>query len=195
MAQFKNCKKPGIPGEPHYVTDVPEKYITKFYDRIHIQPNGCHFFQGNTQNTGYVNYYYYRTYDNKLRFITAHKFAALMSGKFTEDQINNYCVLHHCDANYKPNDISYRQCVNPDHLWSGTVQDNIQDCIDKGRYVKPPRMIGEDNYNATITQAQAEWIIENHYKITQQRMAEILNCSPSTIQAIHMNKTWKHLAR
>ena len=28
-----------------------------------------------------------------------------------------------------------------------------------------------------------------------QRMAEILNLSPSTIQAIHMNKTWKHLPR
>ena len=56
-------------------------------------------------------------------------------------------------------------------------------------------MIGEDNFNATLTQAQAEWVIENHYIITQKRMAEILNLNPSTIQAIHMNKTWRHLPR
>ena len=195
MATVTECKKPGIPGEPHYIHDIPQKYIQKFYDKIEIQPNGCHYFTSAVQNTGYCNWYYYRESDNKIRFITAHKFAALISGKFTEDQVNNYCVLHDCDKNYANNDVTYRQCVNPDHLWSGTVKDNIQDCIAKGRYVKPPRMLGEDNYNATLTQSQAEWIIANHYKITQQRMAEILNINPSTVQAIHMNKTWKHLPR
>jgi hypothetical protein len=195
MAKIKHCKKPGVPGEPHYVSDVPEKYIQRFNDKIEIQPNGCHYFMGNKQNSGYVNYYYYRTYDNKLRYITAHKFAALMSGKFTEDQVNNYCVLHNCDKNYAPNDISYRQCVRPEHLWSGTVQDNIQDCIAKGRYVKPPRMIGEDNPNATLTEKQALWVIEQHHKITQKRLAEILNCSVTAIEHIHRNISWQHLPR
>ncbi len=194
MAKRKLCKKPGPPGEPHYIKDIPSKYIQMFHDKVQIQPNGCHYFMGNVQNNGYMNYYYYRE-DKRIRYITAHKFGALISGKFTEDQINEYCVLHDCDQNYETHDITYRRCCNPDHLWIGTVQDNIQDCINKGRYKKPPRMIGEDNFNATLTQTQAEWVIENHYKITQQRMAEILNLSPSTIQAIHMNKTWKHLQR
>ncbi len=198
MAKRKLCKKPGIKGEPHYLKNIPQKYIDKFYDRLEYKDNGCIFLKGNVQNNGYCNWWY--RYEDEagekvLRFISAHRFSALISGKFPEDKFNEYSVLHNCDCNYENNDISYRQCVNPDHLWLGTVQDNIRDCMEKGRYVKPPRMEGEDNYNATLTQKQAEWVIENHYKITQKRMAEILNISPSTIQAIHMQKTWNHLPR
>lgn len=36
------------------------------------------------------------------------------------------CVLHHCDT---------RACVNPDHLFLGTYQDNFHDCRAKGRIV------------------------------------------------------------
>ena len=197
MAKRKLCKKPGIKGEPHYLKNVPQKYIDKFNDRLDYKDNGCIFLKGNVQNNGYCNWWYRYEDENGekvLRFISAHRFSALING-FPEDKFNEYSVLHNCDCNYENNDISYRQCVNPDHLWLGTVQDNIRDCIEKGRYVKPPRMAGEDNYNATLTQKQAEWVIENHYKITQRRMAEILNISPSTIQAIHMQKTWNHLPR
>lgn len=35
-------------------------------------------------------------------------------------------VLHKCDV---------KNCVNPDHLFLGTAQDNIDDCISKGRFI------------------------------------------------------------
>lgn len=38
------------------------------------------------------------------------------------------CVLHRCDN---------RRCVNPSHLFLGTVRDNWHDCIAKGRAVFP----------------------------------------------------------
>ncbi len=38
------------------------------------------------------------------------------------------CVCHHCD---NPG------CVNPDHLFIGTLKDNSQDCIKKGRHTTP----------------------------------------------------------
>ena len=193
--KIKNCKKPGLKGEPHYINEIPEKYIQMFHNKIQVQPNGCHHFKSAVQNTGYCNWYYNRESDNRTRYITAHKFGALISGKFTEDQINDYCVLHSCDQNYDVDDITYRQCVNPDHLWSGTVKDNMQDCIKKGRYKKPPSYCGEENYNSTITEKQAKFIIENHYVISQRKLSEIIGCHVTTIQQIHSNKTWRHLPR
>lgn len=188
-------KKSGVKGQPHYLEDIEPFYIQKFYDRCEHLDNGCIYLKGNVQNNGYVNWWYRHSITKKVRFCMAHRFSAIISGKFDVDKVNEYCVLHDCDQNYENNDISYRKCVNPDHLWLGTVQQNIQDCIDKGRYVKPPRMIGEDNYNATLTQKQAEFIIEQHHKIPQWRLAEICNVNRSTVEAIHRNLTWRHLPR
>jgi len=193
----KGIKKSGPPGEYHHVHNIEQHYIDKFYAKCEEQPNGCIFMMGNVQNNGYKNWWY--KYDDvdgrRLRYITAHRFAALISGKFKEAEVNELCVLHDCDQNYDNNDITYRQCVNPDHLFLGTVQDNILDCMKKGRYVKLPHHRGADNYNAKLTEKQVLWVIEQHYKITQQKLGEILNVNTSTIEAIHRNLTWKHLPR
>jgi hypothetical protein len=118
-----------------------------------------------------------------------------VTSQHKEADVNELCVLHDCDQYYENNDISYRQCVNPDHLFLGTVQDNIQDCIKKGRYVKPPSYRGADNYNAKLTEKQVLWVIEQHHKITQVKLGEILNVNTSTIEMIHRGITWKHLPR
>jgi len=195
--QYTPIKKSGPPGEPHHVCNIEPQYIQKFYDRCETQPNGCIFLTGNVQNNGYKNWWYkYDGFDGRvLRYITAHRFSALISGKFKEADVNELCVLHDCDQYYENNDITYRQCVNPDHLFLGTVQDNIQDCINKGRYVKPPSFRGADNYNAKLTEKQVIWVIEQHHTITQKKLAEIMNVNTSTIEMIHRGITWKHLPR
>ena len=191
-------KKPGKKGEPHQLENISDFYKHKFDNMLAPQPNGCIFHTGNVQNNGYINWWYrHKDQDGEpnLRFITAHRFSALVSGKFNIDDLNELCVLHDCDQNYAKTDISYRQCVNPDHLWLGTAKDNIRDCMKKGRYVKPPTLYGADNKNSKLTEDQAQWVIEKHYHITQKRLAEILKVNQSTIEAIHMNKTWCHLPR
>ena len=42
-------------------------------------------------------------------------------------------VLHKCDTFYPNGDITYRRCVNPEHLFLGTHDDNMQDMANKGR--------------------------------------------------------------
>ena len=194
---MNNCKKPGIQGEPHSITNISNHYIQKFADRLRDQPNGCQYLDGNHNNNGYINWYYrYQdaSGESRIRYISAHRFSALTSGLFTEDQVNDYCVLHNCDQHYDKGDITYRRCVNPDHLWIGTSAENNADCIAKGRNT-PVSRYGVDNYNSKLTQAQAQYIIDNHYIITQKQLAVDTGVHTATVEAIHRNITWKHLQR
>ena len=188
--------KPGVRGEPHRIINISNHYIQKFADRLVDKPYGCQFLNGNAQNNGYVNwwYLYEENGEKRKRYITAHRFSALTSGLFTEKQVNEYCVLHHCDRHYDHGDISYRRCVNPDHLWIGDVAQNNADCVAKGRNT-PVKLYGTDNHNSKLTEAQARYIIEHHYIITQNALAVKFNISKSSVEGIHCGRSWSHLER
>jgi hypothetical protein len=46
-------------------------------------------------------------------------------------KLGNLKACHSCDN---------PSCVNPDHLFAGTQKDNMQDAINKGRFIFPPRI-------------------------------------------------------
>lgn len=84
-----------------------------FYSRV--QANGCHIFVGSTDHWGYGLIYWER----KLR--PAHRFAwEAHNGPIPPGMF----VCHSCDN---------PPCVNPDHLWLGTNDDNMADMKAKGR--------------------------------------------------------------
>ena len=58
------------------------------------------------------------------------------------------CVLHKCDN---------PRCVNPNHLFLGTHQDNMDDKVSKGRQ---DRTSGEDRWGTKLTDAQVQEIRE-----------------------------------
>lgn len=106
------------------------------------------------------------------------------------------CVLHKCDN---------PSCVNPDHLFLGTQQDNMKDMRRKGRgydiskcLVKakgiPPIKRGESNGSAKITDRVVHEIRSRYKEIKSQRkLSVIYGVARSQIQRIVNNKAWTHI--
>jgi hypothetical protein len=103
-------------------------------------------------------------------------------------------VLHKCDV---------RPCVNPQHLFLGTDQDNVNDKIAKGRGTlgkrwkqKNPRKTapsGEHHHYAKLTEAQVVEIISSTERGSGVRLAEKFGVARSVISQIKNRKAWKHV--
>ncbi len=119
-------------------------------------------------------------------------------------------VLHRCDT---------PACVNPDHLFVGTTQDNITDKVAKGRQAKGdshgsrlhpesrPRgdthymrrsseapMRGERNGSAKLTAAEVRAIREESARgESRASLGRQYAVSPLTISLIARRKTWVHV--
>lgn len=92
------------------------------------------------------------------------------------------CVLHKCDN---------RSCVNPDHLFLGTRQDNNADMMAKGRKVT---VKGAKHRLAKLIDSQ---VVEIRKKRAQGAkltdLSETYGVSVSVISKICLKKTWAHI--
>lgn len=114
---------------------------------------------------------------------------------------NTPCVCHTCDI---PN------CVNPNHLWLGTTQDNTADRDRKGRGAKGPdprkASKGSTNGRAQLSEKDAKFIryCYKRFKASQDpdksssalraQLSKRYNVSDGTIQDIMYGRTWKHIS-
>lgn len=67
--------------------------------------------------------------------------------------IGNLEVCHTCDDRYPVGDTTYRQCVNPSHLWLGTHAQNMKDCSEKLRGTR---------WKAKLSDAEAKEIVQRY---------------------------------
>lgn len=115
-------------------------------------------------------------------------------------------VLHHCDANYPPGDMTYRRCVRPDHLWLGTNIDNMADMATKHRAASGERhysrvhpesvLRGERNGFAKLT-AEAVTSIRGRYirgVVSQSQLAVEAGVSRATVQRVVTGRAWAVVA-
>lgn len=97
------------------------------------------------------------------------------------------CVCHSCD---NPG------CVNPAHLWLGTVADNNADMAEKGRAKSgysgggPP---GEKHGRSKLAEAQVKEIRRRYPRVNQRELAALFGVSRSQIGRIVNGEHWTHL--
>lgn len=96
-------------------------------------------------------------------------------------------VLHVCD---------FPPCVRPDHLFSGTHLENIQDCVAKGRHKKPPGnfSVGSARHNSKLTENQVLEIRALAQRGTPFGMlAKMYNTHRVNIGVIVHRGSWRHI--
>lgn len=93
-------------------------------------------------------------------------------------------VCHHCDN---------RRCVNPNHLFLGTHQDNAMDMVDKGRHARYAHS-GEDNPTAILTEDKVREIRRlREQGETQKSIANRFGLCRSHVGDIVNRVIWKHV--
>jgi hypothetical protein len=144
-------------------------------------PKGCWVWSGYKNRQGYG---YLRVGGIVER---AHRISWIIHNGLITD--GGVFVCHKCDN---------PSCVNPDHLWLGTPEDNVMDMISKGRnhkFKNEPHMCCEGHRDSKLTNNQVLEIraLYSLGGITQRNLASIFGVSGPMICKIVNRRRWKYL--
>lgn len=140
--------------------------------------SACWEWRGKRFPNGYGSFF--ATLSGKRRYLLAHREAWRFSfGSIPDGQL----VLHRCDN---------PPCCNPEHLFLGTTQDNVNDKVRKGR---ARGAVGMASGNAVLTDDIVREMRRVHREegIGKRKLAARHGVSESTAHAILRNKTWLHI--
>ena len=150
--------------------------INRIIDNTVEDDNGCWLWQKSLSMSGYgrisINSFDYRVHRISYQ-------------EFVGEIPDGLYVLHECDV---------RSCCNPDHLFVGTQQDNMDDMKDKNRHSV---IKGSNHYNAKLTEDNIKIIktLLLYTDKTQKEIGEIFGVLPNTISRIKTGNRWQHLNR
>lgn len=148
-------------------------HLAKFEARIErITETGCWIWTGSLIGKGYAQ----MPSGRRLLGIThAHRYSYM---KFVGEVPEGMQVCHRCDI---------ACCVNPNHLFLGTNQDNVDDMMRKGRHGKGGAS-GERNGIAKLTLEQVKSIRESNDSHSQ--LALKFGLHPKSIARIRAKRCW-----
>jgi hypothetical protein len=143
----------------------------RLFEKTAPAENGCIEWHGSANGKGYGMMVY------KGRIHAAHR----VSWQEHRGEIpSGLLVLHRCDN---------PRCVNPEHLFLGTNQDNMNDMKKKGRQYTPK---GEEHKRSKLT-----WDAVRHIRTSgegQKALALRFNVTEQTIWWVKSGKGWKEPA-
>lgn len=143
----------------------------RFYEKVALIPfHSCWEWVGNRKLSGYGRI------DFQKKSYLAHR----LSWEIHRGEVpRGMFVCHKCDN---------PSCVNPDHLFIGSHQENMDDMRRKGRC---RRISGVAHYKAKLQEKQIVQI--RNSDMSSRRLAVIFGVSHHNILSIKNRKTWKHL--
>jgi hypothetical protein len=146
--------------------------FTRFEEKFVVnQTNGCWEWKAFTNPSGYGTFQLSKKVSS-LAHRTSYK---LYKGDFDD----SLCVCHHCDN---------RKCVNPSHLFLGTVSENNRDRDNKGRGADRKGVV---NGRSKLTEELVMWIRESNQSAV--KLAKMFGMGRSPIQRIKTNQAWTHV--
>lgn len=160
-------------------SDYTPKDLIRFWSKVdRTNFDGCWNWQPKPNNNGYglIGFGSRKNYKTKL----AHRVAYELSyGELPDDKQ----VLHSCDN---------RLCCNPDHLFLGTHQNNMDDMKSKDRADKRP---GELHPLHKLTLKEVKQIKTRYAAgdITQKALADEYGVKRTTISSIVNGVNWKNV--
>jgi hypothetical protein len=154
---------------------TPEERIKRM---VEVNERGCWNWMGSKRN-GYGRLVIGSRATGSRKFVSAHRYSYQT---FVEPIPDKLMVCHKCDN---------PSCVNPDHLFVGNRQDNVNDRELKGRN---NHFVGEKSPTSKLTAEKVTEIrklIASGVGVTD--IADIYGVHYSTISEIRDGKAWKHI--
>jgi hypothetical protein len=132
---------------------MPDKSIVLFWAKVRISDD-CWEWTGATNGMGYGRL------NRRGTFLAAHRFSYELANGSIPDGLS---VCHRCDN---------PPCVRPDHLFLGSMQDNIRDSVAKrrsvGRHGRSTRLSEDDvrNIRQRIAQGDTLYAIAQAFAVS-----------------------------
>ncbi len=138
----------------------------KFFDKV----NGCWEWKGALRGKGYGCF----KVDGK------NKIASRVSYELYKNSISpSKLVCHSCNN---------PKCVNPDHLYLGSYQDNTKQAVEQGR-----QFVAKGELNGSCKLTEAEILAIKSDTRSQRKIAKEYNCSQLHVSRIKRNLVWRYL--
>lgn len=144
--------------------------IERFESKIFYSPCGCWYWLSFIDSCGRA----------RINYKGKNVPAARISHEIFKGTVGDKHVLHYCDN---------PACVNPNHLFLGTHQDNMEDMRKKGR---ASRLLGSKNPASILTENDV-LKIKSMKGISVSIIAKEFGVAEITIYKILQNKIWSYL--
>lgn len=171
-----------VDAKPNYRNRIQGKPVIPMEIRlkkmVDVDSNGCWNWTGSFRSSGYGKI---NVGSNKLgtrRTVTASRLSyETFVGKIPDGMV----VCHTCDN---------RACINPEHLFVGTLKDNYDDMVVKGRRKV---LKGTELPHTKLTEDIVRAIREESKSSTYAELSRKYGVCPTTVRRIAIREIWKHI--